>query len=1026
VQKSGVQLVVQDGPSFVQTFQNAETAIQAMSRALSSATSTMPAFSSVATGATTATTSLKSAQIEATQALTNSRTASANASTALSTLRTAQTETATETTKLKTAQTETATATTALKTAQIQAAQASTQLKTAQAGVATETAKLRTAQTETAHATTGLKTAQTETATATAGLKTKQAELVSTTNQLKQSELQLAQATTGLKTEKLALNNALTQSKLHISNLKAAQVETTGTTGGLSAKISSLAGNFGPLGQAILNPTTAIAGLGIASVKMAGDFDSAMRDLQVATGVTDRNSTAFKELAKTAQQVGADTKFSATEAAQGMAAFAQSGLNAKDSMTGIAAAAKVATINHTDLASAAKTGTVAMNAFGLKASELNRIFDVQTKAAALGVLNFNDFQQALASVGSVAKTANQDLESTTSVLLALTNNGQSASDAGTSVKSALLAMINPSKDARKSIEEMGLKIYDAHGQMLPFADIVAQIEKNTRGWTDAQRNQALANMAGSDGIRAFTGALNAETTVMRDGKEVTLHGSEALKEYDRQLRNSKGSADDAAKVIGEGFNAKVEKLMGSLGALATTIGNALLPALTPLIEGLTWLGDNVLPLVNQALDNLGTYGISKATEGIKAQLREMPAFKKAWNEAYEAFNQFEDITHKATGLATLGTNASDAVIKILDFTKATGDAKTMAGQFADVATNIGIKAFNDYGHWADTVAGQLSNTTKEVDRLKKAVSENSQAMSAASSTISTLDGVVGNMSPKVQDLWKEFKNYTDIAQKGGDNSKIAAEQADNLRSQLEKLDPKTRDLTSAFEIENKKLQDATTAFQDNTISMALNEGKAKDLANTFSSKTVPAVADLIGRIQDSIPKIQDLQGNMATTTGIIGGTTGAIGTYNATQIVSKTAVTNFGAVLSGVNSVIDAIWKYNNTPVYSKNAQAPSAYAIGTAFHPGGPAFVGEVPEIIKLPNGKSLFADRPYFLDLPRGTAVTPVASPQQIYNSYNSQAASSTTINNNNSWNVPIQAAMSPSGITMGIEQARLMYGN
>jgi TP901 family phage tail tape measure protein len=369
-----------------------------------------------------------------------------------------------------------------------------------------------------------------------------------------------------------------------LSNTATAAAQVEGKFASMTTKIAGGAQGMSKLDSAVgaLVPglnlgALGFAGMGIAALKSASDFETSMARLQIMTGVTDKSSQSFKDLEAAAISVGEKTTFSSTEAANGLADLAAAGLNVKDSIAAINPVAQAAMINQVGISDAAKVATVSMNAFGLKASDLGKIIDVTTTAANLGVLQFEDFGQAMAAVGSVAKLSNQGLTDITSALIALTNNGQSAADAGTSIKSALLALINPSAEGAAAMKELGINAVDAQGKMRPFAEIVRQIEQSTKGMTDAQRNQLLATMAGSDGIRAFSGALGATITVQRDGKEVTLQGADALQEFQRQLDNSGGSAQKAADIMKGTFGAQLEELKGQVEELVRQFGTELLP-----------------------------------------------------------------------------------------------------------------------------------------------------------------------------------------------------------------------------------------------------------------------------------------------------------------------------------------------------------------------------------------------------------------------------------------------------------------
>jgi TP901 family phage tail tape measure protein len=372
-------------------------------------------------------------------------------------------------------------------------------------------------------------------------------------------------------------------------NAASAATEGVGRLASLTAGAAVGMAKFGLVAGA------AATAAGGGMLKLASDYESAFAEVKKSLDPTERTAENYKKLSDAAVEVGLKTKYNSQQAAEGLAELAQAGLNTKDSIAALLPVANAAMINNVDMAESAKTMTVAMNAFGISATDTTRIIDVQTKAANIGVMKFQDFGLGIAAGGAVAKMANQSFEDFAGSLVVLTNNGLSAQDAGTSMKSALMQLISPGKAAAEAIDALGLKIRDQHGNMLPFVDIVAQIEQNTKGMTQADKDFYLGNLGGSDGIRAYASALNARVEVEKNGQKVTLTGAEALRYYDDQLKNSAGASKDAAAIMQDTLGAKVENLKGSFEQFGITIGTALLPVAKEVV-------DKISVVVNKGLE----------------------------------------------------------------------------------------------------------------------------------------------------------------------------------------------------------------------------------------------------------------------------------------------------------------------------------------------------------------------------------------------------------------------------------------
>ncbi|OJV86946.1 MAG: phage tail tape measure protein [Chloroflexi bacterium 54-19] len=804
------------------------------------------------------------------------------------------------------------------------------------------------------------------------------------------------------------IESAGTKSATGLKNLETSVVSNAGSFSKLESALGSASGKLskmttdvagGAKGMGLLNNAVSglvpglalgsvgIAGLGIAAIKSAGDFEASMARLQLMAGVTDQTSAAFGQLKNAALQVGQSTMFSSQEAADGMTELASAGLNAQQTIAAIGPVARVAEINQVSMAEAANTATTAMNAFGLSANDTAKIMDIQTTAANMGVLKFQGFQQAIANVGSVAKLSNQSLTDMTSVLVALTNNGQSAADAGTTIKSALLALTNPSTEAAAAMQQIGLNVYDSFGKMRPFAEIVAQVEKNTRNMTDAQRNQLLATIAGSDGVRAFAGALGATVTVQRDGKEVTLKGADALKEFQRQLDNSAGSADKAASVIHNTFNAKVEELKGSVEELFRQFGEELLPAAKQTVDVLgtkvdpfAWMKDwkGIIPIIADATVNLDhtnqtlektaqltgplrllnpvLYDAAYATRIAAKSLQDKASAEQTATQAAEVhrkklleLNQTIDevsttsakatIDYVAQTRATLQSwEASEKHRKALLALNNTIDGNVTSFQHLSPPMQSVYDKANALDGKINSLVIAMGHLNDESDILSSKINANNQIISTMDMGVDQLalkhqgakvaiDGV--NMT--LDDAYSKWKDYTTIQAAGGQGSYEAGVKAGQLATALVKVDGSFQPLLDTT-------YNAINANSKNKDSLvATTEASAKYQLAIDNMTPAQRAAD--DAFESAAEKARNhglaLQGTSSaanTTTTAIDKTTGAVGTYNQTDPKEKTANTNFVDVGKNIKEAKDRLDDWAKTQVDPKTVTVTGVDEAGSVF----------------------------------------------------------------------------------------------
>lgn len=278
---------------------------------------------------------------------------------------------------------------------------------------------------------------------------------------------------------------------------------------------SQLKGAAGPLGAVAKGiGVTVAAGTGLAAVGLAKvialgiDYQDNLNTLQAVSHATADQMAAVGVKAKA---LGSDLSLPATSAADAAAAMvelAKGGLSVDQAMTAAKGTLQLAAAAQVDAATAATIQSQALNAFGLSAENAGHVSDVLANAANAASGEITDFAQAMGQVGAVAHQFGLSIDETTTALGLFANAGIKGSDAGTLIKSALLALANPSKPAQKAIEKLGLTTYDATGKFVGLKSIFEQLHAASDKMTDAQYQQATATVFGSDAVRLAGVAAN--------------------------------------------------------------------------------------------------------------------------------------------------------------------------------------------------------------------------------------------------------------------------------------------------------------------------------------------------------------------------------------------------------------------------------------------------------------------------------------------------------------------------------------
>jgi len=399
------------------------------------------------------------------------------------------------------------------------------------------------------------------------------------------------------------------------------------------------------LGAAVTAAGVGIAaGLGVA-VKGAADFEQSMANV-FSVMAPDEVAQFRDELKELALTMGAETKYSATEAARGIEELVKAGVSVKDILEGgLSGALSLATAGELELADAAEIASTALNAFREDAISVQDAADILAGAANASATSVQELKFGLSQVSAVASAVGLSFEDTATALAVFAQNGLKGSDAGTSLKTMLMRLQPDTKEAKAAFEDLGLFVYetekafnwlaekgitpastslsdirkaigdyieqsgiakrgtsafskafeeieesigyvrsafvDANGQFVDMATIAETLRKSMINLTDAQRLQYLQTIFGADAVRAAN-------ILFKEGADGINNMAEAM---------SKISAADVAAQKMDTFKGALEELSGSLETAQISIGNALLPALRVLVNGIQRLVDafNSLP-----------------------------------------------------------------------------------------------------------------------------------------------------------------------------------------------------------------------------------------------------------------------------------------------------------------------------------------------------------------------------------------------------------------------------------------------
>ena len=273
--------------------------------------------------------------------------------------------------------------------------------------------------------------------------------------------------------------------------------------------------------------TTPIVGLGVAAVKTAADFEASMDNVQAIAGVSSQEMSLLTEKAK---EMGAKTKFSASEAADAFSYMAMAGWKTTDMMNGIEGIMYLAGATGEDLAQTSDIVTDALTAFGMTADDTNRFVDVLAKASSNANTNVSLMGETFKYVAPSAGALGYSVEDTAVAIGLMANSGIKASQAGTSLNSLLTRMAKPTKESQKAMSALGISLTDSQGNMKSFASVMSDMRKGFAGLTETQKAQYAAMLAGKTGMAGLLGIVNASESDFEKLTQAIADSNGAAKE----------------------------------------------------------------------------------------------------------------------------------------------------------------------------------------------------------------------------------------------------------------------------------------------------------------------------------------------------------------------------------------------------------------------------------------------------------------------------------------------------------------
>jgi TP901 family phage tail tape measure protein len=338
----------------------------------------------------------------------------------------------------------------------------------------------------------------------------------------------------------------------------------------VSKKMSKVGKSMQSVGRNMSTYVTApLVAFGAMSVKVAGDFEASMKNVQAITGVVGDD---FKKLEEKAKDLGATTQFTATQVGEAMGFLGMAGFSAQETLTAVGDVLNLAAAGSLELAQAADIASNIMGQFGIEAENTSRVTNVLAATASSANTNVEQLAEAMKYLGPTAKSMGMSIEETAAIVGVLGDAGLQGSLAGRALGSSLIGLANPTKSVAEGMANMKVNAFDANGEFVGMASLLKQIENGTEGMTQKQK---AANIAAMFGKEAFQ-----EINILLD------KGADNYAKYTEEITGTNKAQEMANKKM-EGFNGAMKTLQSAFEAVMIAISNSgLLDFVTDLVKGL--------------------------------------------------------------------------------------------------------------------------------------------------------------------------------------------------------------------------------------------------------------------------------------------------------------------------------------------------------------------------------------------------------------------------------------------------------
>ena len=334
----------------------------------------------------------------------------------------------------------------------------------------------------------------------------------------------------------------------------------------IGGKMENLGNSIAGVGKTLMPISTAVGGLGIAAVKTAADFDSAMSQVAAVSGATGSDLDALRDKAR---EMGSKTKFSASEAAEAMNYMAMAGWKSKDMISGIDGIMNLAAASGEDLATTSDIVTDALTAFGLTAADSGHFADILAAASSNANTNVSMMGETFKYCAPIAGALGFSAEDTAEAIGLMGNAGIKSTQAGTALRTIMSNLSGEVKICGTSIGEVTIATTNADGSMRDLSDILADCRTAFGGLSESEKAAAAEALVGKNAMSGFLALMNAAPA--------------DIEKVSSAIANCDGKSAEMAATMQDNLAGQLTILKSQLEELAISFGEMLMPAIRSIV-----------------------------------------------------------------------------------------------------------------------------------------------------------------------------------------------------------------------------------------------------------------------------------------------------------------------------------------------------------------------------------------------------------------------------------------------------------